>query len=684
MKLFQTTFALLTLTAFVCLNSCNGPAKTDQSAEVKGVDTSYVDTAFKPGDDFYMYANNGWFSKNSIPASESSWGSFNLLKAEVFDKLRGILESAAANSSAVKGSSEQLIGDYYASGMDSAAIEKAGLLPLKEALDKINAIRDKKELAALTAQLHTHFVFELFDIYVGPDARKSDFEIVGLNQGGLGLPDKDYYTRTDDKSKMVREKYVDHIAKVLSLMGENEALARKDADAIMKIETSLANSSWSNVENRDPIKTYNKRGIHELDKMCPAFSWENYFSAAGIKDIDSVIIGQPSFFTGLNTTINSVSLDAWKKYFTLGVIDAFSPRLSSAFENENFDFYERTLNGVKEMKPRWKRVLAATDRSLGDALGKIFVDKYFPAEAKQRVTEMVDNLIAVYKERIKTRDWMSDSTKQQALAKLDKVMKKLGYPDKWKDYTGLEISRESYAKNAWNSYNFRWNFMIHKLGRPVDRTEWGMSPPTINAYYNPNMNEIVFPAGIMQYPFFDIGQDDALNYGGMGAVIGHELTHGFDDQGSLFDANGNMIQWWTNEDNKKFKEKTEMVASQFNKYLAMDTLHVNGHLTLGENIADLGGLTIAFYAYKKSQEGKEPKVINGFTPEQRFFLGWARGWCVKFTPEALRQQILTNPHSPGNFRVLGPLSNMQEFYDAFGVKEGNNMYRKVEERAIIW
>jgi putative endopeptidase len=452
----------------------------------------------------------------------------------------------------------------------------------------------------------------------------------------------------------------------------------------MKIETSLASSSWTNVENRDPIKTYNKKSVKDLGVICPEFNWTDYFNATGIKNIDSVVIGQPSFFTGMNTAISSTSLDDWKKYFSFRLTDAMASKISSPFENERFDFYERTLSGVKKMKPRWKRVLAATDRSLGDALGKIFVEKYFPIEAKKRVTEMVDNLIAVYKDRIKTRDWMSDSTKHQAIAKLDKVMKKLGYPDKWRDYTGLEISRASYAKNAWNSSMFQWNYMINKLGKPVDRTEWGMSPPTINAYYNPSMNEIVFPAGIMQYPFFDINQDDALNYGGMGAVIGHELTHGFDDEGSQFDANGNRIQWWTAEDNAKFKKKTEMVATQFNNFVAIDTLHVNGHLTLGENIADLGGLTIAYYAYKKSQVGKEPKTINGFTPEQRFFFGWARGWCTNYTPESLRQQVLTNPHSPGNYRVLGPLSNMQEFYDAFAVKQGDNMYRKPEERAVIW
>jgi len=670
----------------IFLFSCKNAAdkNSGNTASGKGIDKSYLDTTFKPGDDFYMYANNGWLKSATIPPSEYAWGSFNLLQNQVLDKLHSILDSAASKTNAVKGSNEQLAGDYYASGMDSAKIEQAGISPLKDALDKIYAVKDKKELSTLTAQLHSQLIAELFMIYIDQDAKKSDVMIVSLNQGGIGLPDRDYYSRTDDRSKNIREKYVNHIKNVLLLMGENSANAAAGAASIMKLETQLALASWTNVENRDPVKTYNKKSVKDLAKLCPAFDWSVYFDKAGIHNIDSVVIGQPSFFTGLSKMLTSSSLDELKKYFAYGLVDDMSPRLSSAFVNEYFDFYDRTLSGVKEMKPRWKRVLTATDRALGDALGKLFVDKYFPAEAKQRVTEMVNNLIAAYKERIKSRDWMSDSTKQQALAKLDKVMKKLGYPDKWKDYSSLSISRDSYVMNTMNGSAFKWNYMINKLGKPVERAEWTMSPPTINAYYNPVMNEIVFPAGIMQSPFFDINQDDAINYGAMGSVIGHELTHGFDDEGSQFDADGNMKNWWTKEDHEKFEQKTTLLANQFSSFVAVDTLHVNGRLTLGENIADLGGLTIAFYAYKKSQEGKEPVTIDGFTPEQRFFLGWAKSWCDKYTPEFMRKLVLTNPHSPANFRVTGPLSNMQEFYDAFSVKEGNKMYRKADERAVIW
>ncbi|HEY4799477.1 MAG TPA: M13 family metallopeptidase [Bacteroidia bacterium] len=672
--------------AFLFLFSCKNAAdkKGESVAVVKGIDRSYLDTTFKPGDDFYMYANNGWLNKAVIPPSEYAWGSFNLLQNEVLSKMKTILDSAAAKANTAKGSNEQLAGDYYASGMDSAKIEQTGITPLKDRLDKINSLKDKKELSALTAELHSHMIEELFMTYIDQDAKKSDVMVVSLNQGGIGLPDRDYYSRKDERSQGIREKYVSHIKNVLVLMGEKEADAKKDAASIMKLETELALASWTNVENRDPVKTYNKKSVKELSALCPAFNWSEYFDKAGIHNVDSVVIGQPSFFSGLSKTISSASLDDLKKYFAYGLVDDMSSRLSNAFVNEHFDFYDHTLSGVKEMKPRWKRVLVATDRALGDAVGKLFVDKYFPAEAKQRVTEMVDNLIAVYKERINTRDWMSDSTKKQALAKLDKVMKKLGYPDKWKDYSSLSISRDSYAMNAWNGSAYRWNHMVNKLGKPVDRTEWNMSPPTINAYYNPVMNEIVFPAGIMQYPFFDINQDDAINYGAMGAVIGHELTHGFDDEGSQFDADGNMKNWWTKDDHEKFEKKTALLVKQFNSFVAVDTLHVNGQLTLGENIADLGGLTIAFYAYKKSQQGKEPKVIDGFSPEQRFFLGWAKSWCDKHTPEFLRKLVLTNPHSPSHFRVVGPLSNMQEFYDAFKVKEGDKMFRKPDERAVIW
>ena len=677
-------FLSLSATLLIFASCGNNKTENQVTTSIRGVDKSFLDTTVKPGDDFYTYANNGWLKKTEIPATEGIWGIFSVLKDEVNDKLKNIAEEAASAKSPAKGSNQQLVGDFFASGMDSVKAEQLGISPLTPVLDKIKAIKDKKELAAMNAELHSHFVFSMFTMYVGQDARHSDRMVPSFSQGGLGLPDRDYYTRQDDDSKQIRAKYLEHLKNLLTLMGEKEADVAKEADAILKLETSLATISWTNVENRDPLKTYNKRSIADLGKMCPSFNWSEFLGKVGITNVDSVVVAQPSFYTGLEKVISSTPLDAWKIYMQVGVVDNNSPYLGSKFEKESFDFYDKTLSGVTEMKPRWKRVLGALDHYVGEPMGQLFVEKYFTAEAKKRVNDMVDNLIAAYKERITKLDWMSDSTKMQAQQKLDKIMRKLGYPDKWKDYTTLDVSRDSYAKNAWNASEFGYKLMIGKLGKPVDRTEWGMTPPTINAYYNPSMNEIVFPAGIMQFPFFDVNQDDAMNYGAMGAVIGHELTHGFDDQGSHFNSEGNMMNWWTKTDHEKFEEKTGRLVREFSNFTAIDTLHVNGKLTLGENIADLGGLTIAYYAYKRSQQGKEPQTIDGFTPEQRFFLGWARGWCVKFRPEALKKQVLTNEHAPGMFRVLGPLSNMQEFYDAWHIKEGDKMYRSPDERVVIW
>lgn len=685
MKTSSTLFTLAAASTLLLISCGDGSNKpVEPTAQLKGVIKADMDTTFRPGDDFFMYANNGWLKRTEIPASEGVWGGFGILRDQVNDNLKKIAEDCAADKNAPKGSNKQLVGDFYASGMDSAKIEQQGIKPIEPELEKINAVKDVKDLSGIFAELHSHFIFAGFIMYVGQDAVHSDQMIPVLGQGGLGLPEKDYYTLKDDQSKALREKYVNHVKNVFMLLGENEADAKKDADANMKFETALADASWNLVDSRTPKKTYNKMKLEDVSKLCPSFNWSDFFSKVGIQGQDSIVVSEPSFFKKFNTLITSVPLATWKKNLELCVAEDASPRLSSAFVNENFDFYDKTLTGVTEMKPRWKRVLPATDRFLGDALGQLFVEKHFTAEAKKRVTDMVDNLIAVYKERIDSREWMGDSTKMQAKQKLEKITKKLGYPDHWKDYSKLEINRESYATNCWNCSEFGYKFMINKLGKPVDRSEWGMTPPTINAYYNPNMNEIVFPAGIMQFPFFDIGQDDAMNYGAMGSVIGHELTHGFDDQGSQYNASGNMVNWWTKKDSLNFVSRTDMIVKQFNSYVAIDTLHVKGKLTLGENIADLGGMTIAYYAYKRSQEGKTPVIIDGFTPEQRFFLAWARGWCVKFRPEFLRKQVMTNEHAPGNFRVNGPLSNMKEFYEAFNVKEGDKLYRKESDRAMIW
>lgn len=655
------------------------------ATKIKGIDISNMDNTVKPTDDFFRYVNGNWLKKNPIPETESRWGSFNELEKTNKEKLRTILEAAAANKAAKPGSNEQKIGDFYAAAMDSVKLNKDGVSPLKEEFAAIDKIATTTDLAKTIAHLHTIGVGPLFGGYVGQDPKVSTEYITQFYQGGLGLPDRDYYTKTDERSLGIQKSYVEHIGNMFKLLGDNADVAAKNAKTCFDIESNLAKASMTRVELRDPEKTYHKKTLKELDELCPNFNWKIYFEGVGIKGIENVIVGQPDFYMEVNRSVNATSIADWKTYLRWNLINEMSGRISDSFVNEHFKFYGTILNGVPALKPRWKRSLEATDGALGEALGKVFVEKYFTEASKKRVAQMVENLISAYRVRINSRDWMSAETKKQAMAKLDKVMKKLGYPDKWRDYSPLTITRESYVQNYIRSNKYEFAFMVNKLGKPIDRTEWGMTPPTINAYYNPSMNEIVFPAGIMQPIFFNPDADDAVNYGCMGAIIGHELTHGFDDEGSQFDADGNLKNWWTDEDKANFKKKTDMLVKQFNAYVAIDSLHVNGELTLGENIADLGGLTISYYAFKKSLEGKPaPAKIDGFTAEQRFFLSWGQGWRINMRDKMLRNRIQTDPHSPGNFRANGAPSNMQEFYDAFGVKEGDKMYRPKNERAEIW
>lgn len=668
--------------AVVALVSCG-----DSNKELKkgvGIDIANIDSTVKPVDDFYQFVNGNWIKNNPIPETESRWGSFNELEVQNKNKLRAILEEAAADKAAKPGSNIQKIGDFYAVAMDSVKLNNDGIAPLKEEFELIENIKSADDLIKAVAHFHMIGVGPMFSGYIGQDPKISTEYITQLFQGGLGLPDRDYYTNTDERTLGIQKAYIEHIAKTFVLLGDKPEVAEKTAKTIFDIESSLAKASMTKVDQRDPEKQYNKKTTKELAELTPNFNWDIYFNELGVKN-NNVIVGQPEFYKALNVAMKSVPLNDWKTYLRWNLIDATSNKLSDDFVNEHFSFYGKTLLGIPALKPRWKRSLEATDASLGDALGQIFVQKHFTEESKKRVGEMVDNLIAAYRVRIESRDWMSPETKKAANEKLDKVMKKLGYPDKWKDYSSLEIKRDSYVQNYLRANKYAFHDMADKLGKPVDRTEWGMTPPTINAYYNPSLNEIVFPAGIMQPIFFNPDADDAVNYGIMGAVIGHELTHGFDDEGSQFDADGNLKNWWTEQDKANFKNKTDMVVKQFNDYVAIDDMHVNGELTLGENIADLGGLTISYYAFKKSLEGKPaPEKIDGFTPEQRFFIAWAQGWRGNMRPEFLKNLIQTNPHSPGNFRGNGPLTNMQEFYDAFDVKEGDKMYRPKEARAEIW
>jgi putative endopeptidase len=651
----------------------------------KAIDPANFNTSVRPQDDFYEYVNGNWIKKNPIPATETGWGNFNVLNEKSQAALRSICEESAANTKAAAGSNEQKIGDFFASGMDSAAIEAEKLYAIQPMLDRISQMKFPADITLTIAALHKVQAGAGFGFFVMADMKDSKVNMPYLFQNGTGLPEKDYYLSDDLKS--FRESYKTHLHNMFKLMGDDEATATKNAEMVFDFEKKLADSSMSAVEMRDQEKQYNKMTIAEVKKLAPDFSWPVYFKTLQAPDMKEIIVAQPAFMRQFNKMITTEPIAAWKAYCRWHLVHLCAAKLYKPIADENFAFYGTALSGAQKQQPRWKRVLATTDGALGEALGQLYVARNFSEESKKRVNVMVDNLMAAYTERIKTRDWMSDPTKQAALAKLGTILRKLGFPDKWRDYSGLNISRKSYVMNFLHSNTFDVSYNLNKLNKPVDRMEWGMTPATINAYYNPSNNEIVFPAAIMQAPFFDARADDAVNYGAMGAIIGHELTHGFDDQGSMFDSEGNMKNWWSEDDTKQFNAKTQQLVNQFNNFVAIDSmnLHVNGELTLGENIADLGGLTIAYYAYKHSLIGKEaPAKIDGFTGEQRFFMSWAQGWRNSQRPNALINMVKTNPHAPAKFRVLGPLSNMQEFYDAFGVQPTDKMYRKPEDRVLIW
>jgi putative endopeptidase len=676
---------LTALVIIITMAACKGGEKKAAAVSNVGIDTKNIDSTAKPVDNFYQFVNGKWLANNPIPGYESRWGSFNELYEKNTAKLRKILDSAASDKAAKPGSNEQKIGDFYSLAMDSVKLNADGAAPLKDDFDAIDKIKSAEDLVKEIGILQMKGVGVLFDGGVDQDPKISTEYITQFYQGGLGLPDRDYYTKDDERTKDIQKAYIAHMGAMFKLLGDKDADAEKEAKAVYAIETNLAKASMTKVMQRNPQNTYHKLTVKELNDLVPNLNWKMYLDEMGVKGIENVIVGQPDFYKAVNGMLKSVSINDWKTYLRWHLINESAGRLSDNFVMEHFNFYGKKLLGTKELKARWKRSLEATDNCLGDALGQLFVQKYFTEASKKRVGEMVENLIAAYRVRINSRTWMGEATKKQAMAKLDKVMKKLGYPDNWKDYSSLDIKKDAYVLNVQRADAYEFKRMINKLGKPVDRTEWGMTTPTINAYYNPTMNEIVFPAGIMQPVFFNADADDAVNYGCMGAIIGHELTHGFDDEGCQYNADGNLKNWWTPEDSTNFYMKKKMLIDQFNNYVAIEDVHVNGELTLGENIADQGGLTIAYYAFKKSLEGKPaPEKIDGFTAEQRFFMSWAQGWRGNTRPEALKNMIQTNPHSPGNFRANGPPSNMQEFYDAFGVKEGDKMFRKKEDRAEIW
>lgn len=649
---------------------------------VRFIEPAYMDTTINPADDFYMYANGGWFAKNEIPASESEWGSFDLL--EDFNKkaLKELLESAANTKNAPKGSPEQMVGDLYACGMDTTTIESLGAKPLQGIIDEINNCKATNEFVEILAKYTVKGLNPLWSFYIGPDDMEVTKNICNFYQSGLGLPDRDYYLKDDKKD--IKEKYSAHISNVFLLSGTDKANADNNAKKVLQIETALAQASMDRVSMRDPYKMYNKYDLNTFSKNTLGLDWKKLLSIMNIQKEDTILVAQPNYFKALALMLQKVPLEDWKVYMQWHIYKDMSPYLSSNFEKENFEFYGKVLRGLQEQKPRWKKMLSLVDGAVGEQLGKMYTEKYFTPEAKTRMMELVNNLQVAFEERINTLEWMSDSTKVKAKEKLHTFIKKIGYPDNWRDYTGLEIVRNDLVKNVLASNEFDFAYQRNKLGKPVDRGEWMMTPPTVNAYYNPAFNEIVFPAGILQYPFFDLSVDDAALYGGIGAVIGHEMTHGFDDQGCQYAADGNLKNWWSNEDKARFDAKTTMVKQQYDAYTILNGKHVNGSLTLGENIADLGGVTIAYDAFKKTKQAQENKSIDGFTPDQRFFLSWAQVWRRKIRDESASERLLTDPHSPAEHRCNGPLTNFAPFYKAFSVNESNKMYKPEAQRAKVW
>ncbi|MGI8891746.1 MAG: M13-type metalloendopeptidase [Chthoniobacterales bacterium] len=660
------------------------------------LDPKNLDTSVKPGDDFYEYANGGWLKKNPIPPEYSRWGSFNELGEKNNDALHEIAEKAGKlakedeGKSKIEAASEselEKVGDFYTSGMNVEAIDQLKLQPLHDELSRIDAIKDSPSLTKEIGRLHSMGVGALFGFTSGQDDKNSTMVIAQAFQGGLGLPDRDYYTKDDEASKKLRDEYVAHVTKMFTLLGDAPEAAAAHAKTVMEIETSLAKPARTRVELRDPQKNYNKMSQADLQKLTPDFKWETYFQQLQLPVPGEINVGQPDFFKAANEVYKTVSLDDWKTYLRWHLIHDTAPTLSEDVVAENFAFYGKTLTGTEKLKPRWKRVVSTIDNEIGEALGRLYVADHFPPEAKKRALEMVNNLKEALSDRIKSNDWMDETTKKEALKKLAAFTVKIGYPDKWRDYSTLKIDRGPYVQNVLRSEKFEVGREMTKIGKPVDPSEWGMSPPTVNAYYNPNLNEIVFPAGILQPPFFDPDADDAVNYGGIGAVIGHEMTHGFDDQGRQYDATGNLRDWWTPASSKAYDTRAKAIIAQYASYEPLKGQHINGEMTQGENIADIGGLKIAYAAFKKAQS-KNPeaadKKIDGMTPDQRFFLAWAQIWRANQRDEETKLRLNTDPHSPGRFRTIGPLSNMPEFQKAFDLPDDSKMMRPANERANIW
>lgn len=678
-KLNRLTGAAMFAGTTLFLSACNNP---ESQQELKsGIILKNMDTTVAPGNNFTEYVNGTWMKNTSIPSDKARYGIMDIINDKAQEDVKALIEDAAKNKSK-EGSEEQKIGDYYESYMNTEARDSIGLAPLAAEFKKVDALTATKDLAAYFAYANKRGNKIPFSLGVIEDFKNPKKYMLYTWQGGLGLPDRDYYSLTDAKSKEIRQKYISHIGNMLNIAGVPDAKVK--AAEIMALETLLASKQMKKEETRNMAGLYNKYAVKDLNKLLPELDWNTLLKEAGISNQDSLVITQVAYTRDLNAILKNTPVDTWKNYLKWSVITGSASSLNTALDKENFNFYGKTLKGIKEQKPQWRRAVDVVNNNLGEMVGKLYVEKHFPAEAKERMLKLVENLLKAYEASIRELNWMSPETKKEALVKIKKFTPKIGYPDNWRDYSALKVANNDLYGNNVRSAEFEYNRTINKLGKPVDRMEWGMTPQTVNAYYNPTMNEIVFPAAILQPPFFDMNADDAVNYGGIGAVIGHEVGHGFDDQGSTFDGDGVMRNWWTSKDNEEFKKRTSALVAQYSAFKVFPDLNVNGDFTLGENIGDLGGLTIALKAYNASLNGKPAPVMDGFTGEQRVFIGWGQAWLSKSTEEALRNQVSTDPHSPAKFRVNGVVRNIPEFYTAFDVKPTDSLYLAPEKRVKIW
>lgn len=679
---------IIFLSVLSTLYACNSNDTKSTSETIatihRDVLSDNLDTTVSPGEDFFQYANGGWIKKTPIPGAEAGWGIGNMVQEEIYNRLKKINEDAISQK-AVAGTVTQKIGDFWKSGMDSATINRAGLSSLKNDMDAINNISNPEQLVVVGSTLKRKGLNAFFSDYVSQDDKNSEVMAFKLDQGGLGLPNRDYYFNTDDRTKKVKAAYKDYMLKTFLQLDSNKANASKSADDVFSLETKLAGSSRKLADLRDPYKNYNKMSKTGLSKIAPNFNWTTYSTITGIDKVDSVIIGQPEFFSTFSKEMKATPLDTWKNYLKLRLVQSYASYLDTATYNNYFN-YRKTLSGATEPRVRWKRVLDAEEAAIGEALGQLFVKEYFNATAKKRYTDIVENIREAYRERIKNLTWMSDSTKQKAYEKLGKITQKVGFPDKWKDFSSLKIDNGPWVLNVQRANEWWHNYEINKLNKPVDRTEWSMTPQTYNAYYNPSNNEIVMPAGIFAVPGYkDEELDDAMVYGYAAAsTIGHEITHGFDDQGRQYDAAGNLTNWWNKKDEEEFTKRAKLIIRQFGEFNPVDTLHINGEATQGENIADLGGMLLGLDAFKKTEAYKSNKMIAGHTPLQRYFLGYALGWQYQIREDRLANMVMTDVHAPAKERVNGPVVNVPEFYEAFGIKPGDKMYRPDSMRVKIW